>query len=345
MSGTDFSLYYPFEAVPGPGGHLEIRPGIFWLRIPLPGRLDHINLWLLDAGDSWTLVDTGIAWGDAREAWDRVADELLRDKPVGRIIVTHFHPDHIGLAGYLGDKFKAELAMTRVTAERTRFLLDSEADDWRETVQAFCLLHGIENQDQYLSFITGQRYRTAVSKLPEVITFLDHEKSITIGDYEWQPLVVCGHAEDHLSLYCPALKLLISGDQILPTITSNVGLHINNEDKDALDEYLVSMIRFEQLPEDTLVLPSHGRVFTGLYKRIAAINHSHDRQLKKVHALCETPASAWDVSPRLFSRPLDEFNRIMAFGETLAHLEYLQIRGKLTKQIQNGTCYYAQAGG
>ena len=344
MSETDFSLHYPFnKTVPEPGGYLEIRPGIFWLRVPLPGRLDHINLWLLDAGDSWTLVDAGLAWMEARQAWDRVADELVRDKPVSRIIVTHFHPDHVGLAGYLGRKFRAELAMTRMTAVRTRFLLDAKNDDWRENVMAFCRLHGIEPEEQYLSFITGQSYRTVVSRLPETVTYLDHEQPIPVGGHEWQPLVVCGHAEDHLALFCPALKLLISGDQVLPTITSNVALHINNEDRDALDEYLASMARLGQLPEDTLVLPSHGKVFTGLYRRIAAINHSHDGQLKKVYDLCETPGSAWELSPKLFSRPLDEFNRILAFGETLAHLEYLRNQGKLAKEIRNGTCYYAQA--
>ena len=344
MPGTDFSIHYPLDAVPEPGGYLEIRPGIFWLRIPLPGRLDHINLWLLDAGDSWTLVDTGLDWEEARQAWDKIAAELVQDRPVGRIIVTHYHPDHVGLAGYLGKKFKTNLAMTRVTAERTRFLLNCRADDWKKNVQSFCRLHGIAAEDQYLSFITGQRYRNVVSKLPETIAFLDHEQPIPIGAYEWQPLVVCGHAEDHLSLFCPALQLLISGDQVLPTITSNVGLHVNNGDEDALDEYLASMTRFSNLPEETLVLPSHGQVFTGLYKRIAAINHNHARQLQKVHALCATPASAWEVSPKLFSRPLDDFNRILAFGETLAHLEYLHNRGELTKQFHNGTCYYAQAG-
>ena len=343
MSGTDFSLHYPFEDVPERGGYLEIRSGIFWLRVPLPGRLDHINLWLLDAGDSWTLVDTGIAWEEARKAWDKIAAELVQDKPVSRIIVTHFHPDHVGLAGYLGKKFKAKLAMTRVTAERTRFLLDSEVDDWKEAAQAFCRLHGIEPEDQYLSFITGQHYRTAVTRLPEAVTFLDHEQPIPVGEYEWQPLVVCGHAEDHLSLFCASLKLLISGDQILPTITSNVALHINNEDQDALDQYLASMARFVKLPEETLVLPSHGRVFTGLYQRVAAIHHSHARQLKQVYALCKIPASAWELAPKLFTRPLDEFNRILAFGETLAHLEYLHNRGELIKQFHNKTCYYVQA--
>ena len=344
MSGTDFSLHYPFgKTVPEPGGYMEIRPGIFWLRIPLPGRLDHINLWLLDAGESWTLVDTGLAWPEAREAWKRLAADLVRDKPVSRIIVTHFHPDHVGLAGYLGGKFGAELAMTRMTAVRTRFLLDAVNDDWRETVNVFCRLHGIGPEEQYLDFITGQRYRTAVSRLPETVTVLDHDRPIALGDHTWQPLVVNGHAEDHMTLFCPDLELLISGDQVLPTITSNVALHINNDDKDALDEYLASMTRFGQLPEDTLVLPSHGRVFTGLYKRIAAINHSHDKQLEKLHALCRNPGSAWDLSPKLFSRPLDDFNRIMAFGETLAHLEYLHNRGKLAKEMRDETCYYASS--
>ena len=343
MNGTDFSLHYPFgRTVPDPGGYMEIRPGIFWLRIPLPGRLDHINLWLLDAGDSWTLVDTGLDWDEARGAWDRIASELVRDKPVGRIIVTHFHPDHVGLAGYLGEKFNAETAMTGMTALRTRHLLDSLMDDWRDASAAFCRLHGVGPEEQYLEFITGKRYRTTVGRLPDSVTFLAHERPIPIGEHTWQPLVVCGHAEDHLALFCPDLELLISGDQVLPTITSNVAMHINNEDKDPLEQYLASMGRFEQLPEDTLVLPSHGRVFTGLYKRIAAINHSHDKQLEKVHALCETPGNAWDLSPKLFSRPLDDFNRIMAFGETLAHLEYLHNREKLSKEMRNGTCYYAQ---
>ena len=155
-------------------------------------------------------------------------------------------------------------------------------------------------------------------------------------------MVVRGHAEDHLSLFCPALNLLISGDQVLPTITSNVGLHFNNADDDALDEYLTSMTGFAQLPEETLVLPSHGRIFTGLYNRIAAIRHSHDKQLEKTYTLCATPASAWEVTPKLFERPLDELNLMLAFGETLAHLTYLQNRGKLKKQFSEETCYFAQ---
>ena len=344
MSGTDFSLHYPFgKTVPGPGGYLEIRPGVFWLRIPLPGRLDHVNLWLLDAGGSWVLVDTGLDWGEAREAWDRIAVELVRDKPVGRIIVTHFHPDHVGLAGYLGEKFNAEIAMTGMTALRTRHLLDSVKDDWRERAAAFCRRHGIGPEDQYLAFVTGQGYRGAVSRLPETVTFFDHEQPVSIGGHAWQPLVVNGHAEDHLALHCPDLELLISGDQVLPTITSNVAMHINNEGEDPLEQYLGSMARFEELPEDTLVLPSHGKVFNGLHRRTAAIHQSHDRQLARTHTLCGTPGNAWDLSPELFNRPLDDLNRIMAFGETLAHLEYLHRRGKLAKEMRNGTCYYAQA--
>ena len=344
MSGTDFSINYPLEAVPEPGGYLEIRPGLFWLRVPLPGTLNHINLWLLDDADSWTLVDTGINAQVTRAAWETLSAGLLKDKPVSRIIVTHYHPDHVGLAGYLGDKFQADLFMTRVTAERTRFLLNSRVEDWEEATQPFCRLHGIQSVDLYMDFITGQRYRQAVSKLPDNITFLNHKQPITIGAYEWHPMVVRGHAEDHMSLFCPALNLLISGDQVLPTITSNVGLHFNNADDDALDEYLTSMTRFVQLPEETLVLPSHGRIFTGLYNRIAAIRHSHDKQLEKTYTLCATPASAWEVTPRLFERPLDELNLMLAFGETLAHLTYLQNRGKLKKQFSEETCYYAQAG-
>ena len=322
---------------------MEIQPGIFWLRIPLPSGLDHINLWLLDAGDSWTLVDTGLDWNAAHEAWDRIVAELVRGKPVNRIIITHFHPDHVGLAGYLGERFGAELAMTRMTAQRTRFLLDTVKDDWRKAVMAFCLLHGIGSQEQYLEFITGQRYRTAVSSLPDTVTIVDHDRPIPIGDHAWQPLVVNGHAEEHMALFCPELELLISGDQVLPTITSNVACHINNQEEDPLAQYLGSMARFEELPEGTLVLPSHGKVFKGLHRRTAAIHQSHNKQLAQTHALCESRGHAWELSPKLFPRPLDDFNRVLAFGETLAHLEYLYNRGKLVKEFRDGTCYYAQA--
>ncbi len=317
-------------------------PGILWLRVPLAGSLAHINLWLLDDGDSWALVDTGLDSQDCRDAWENLSAVVLPDKPVGRIIVTHYHPDHIGLAGYLGDKFQVDLSMTRGTAERARFLLDNKVDDWKEAIEAFCLLHGIKSVNLYTDFITGQRYRKAVSKLPGQIAFIDHEQSLTIGQYAWRPLVARGHAEDHLSLFCPELNLLISGDQILPVITSNVSVHFNNADEDALDEYLASMLRFSQLPEDTLVLPSHGRVFTGLHNRIARINASHERQLTKTYELCATPASAWDMAPRLFERRLDDLNLMLAFGETLAHLTYLQNQGKLKRQFNKETCYFSR---
>ena len=345
MVETASPIHYPLAGAPDKnGGYLEVRPGVFWLRMPLWESLDHINLWLLDEGDSWTLVDTGLGSQGCKEAWQRLAGELLRDKPVGRIIVTHFHPDHIGLAGYLHEKFQAPLAMTEVTAKRARFLLEDRGRERLEAIEAFCVLHGIKLTERYAKFIRGWRYREQVTALPEQIAFLDHQLPVMIGACEWQPMVVRGHAEDHLSLFCPPLELLISGDQVLPRITSNVSVHFSNADEDELAEYLASMDRFARLPEQTLVLPSHGRVFTGLHGRIAQIRRSHDQQLARTAELCAAPVNAWELAPRLFARSINDDNVLLAFGETLAHLKYLENRGRLETQFQGETCYYRQAG-
>ncbi len=343
MAEADFTLRYPLAAEPeDAGGHLEITPGVFWLRVPLPGRLRHINLWLLEDGDHWTLVDTGLKLDGVQQAWERLAAGLLQDKPVARIIVTHYHPDHVGMAGLLADRFQARLYMTATTARRARFLLDSDMEDWRAAIDDFCALHGIPCAERYAEFITGQRFRQVVARLPDDIAVLDHEPPLAVGAHEWLPMVARGHAEDHLSLFCPNLNLLIAGDQVLPTITSNVAVHFNNAAEDALAEYLESMERFAALPRETLVLPSHGQVFANLHNRIAAIRHSHARQSDKAASLCAAPAAAWPLSEQLFARPLDEFNRILAFGETLAHLAYLHNRGELARELVEGQYRYVR---
>ncbi len=341
MSERAFSIQYPLNNQPGPGAYLEVIPGIIWLRMPLPLALDHINLWLIDEGESWALVDTGFNAAVCRGVWDSLSMTLLKGKPIGRIIVTHYHPDHIGLAGYLYHRYETDLSMTQITAERARFLFSGRVDDCRDAVAAFCRLNGVEAIDLYVNFVTGQNYRQIISALPEQVGFVHHERPINLAGSEWRPIVARGHAEDHLSLYNPQLNILISGDQVLPAITTNVGIHFNNADEDALAQYLASMDRFSALPEDALVLPSHGKVFKGLHNRIAFIHENHQRQLDKTLALCTVPMTAWDMTHKLFTREMDELNTLLAFGESLAHLTYLANRGRLQQQLVNGVCYYA----
>lgn len=341
---SEWKLNYPLAHTPEPGTHTEVISGVHWLRLPLPIQLHHINVWLLSDGDGWTLVDTGMNVDTCLAAWTEFADALFFDKPLKRIIVTHYHPDHVGLAGYLAERFEARLCMTEMSYKRTCFLCDSESEDWQSQVALFCKLHGIANEERYTEFIVGKEYRKVISTLPVKVDFLDHNIEIEIDGCYWQPIVASGHAEDHLSLYSAEKNLLISGDQVLPEITSNIGVHFNNAGDNALEQYLTSLELFDALPEDVMVLPSHGRVFTGLHKRTAYIREKHSSRLQNLWELCKTPQNVTQLIPQLFGKnDLDGFNQALAFGEILAHLVYLNNQGKLIKHIKNETCYFAQA--
>lgn len=328
-------------STPELAGSLALLPGIRWLRLPLPFQLDHINVWLMEETDGWTLIDTGIDASVAREAWQTLFRTALEGRPLRRVIVTHYHPDHMGLARFLWDEFRPEFVMTAETEARARFLLQEAEPDLIRDIASFCRTHGIDRVAQYTDYVTGAGYRKMVSGLPGDVGLVREGTPLRIGDRAWRPILANGHAPGHMSLYCEELGVLVAGDQILPDITCNVSVQATNRDEDALDAYLESMNRFADLPEDTLVLPAHGRVFTGLHARIDAITAHHRASLEKVLAICAAPLCLSEVAPRMFRKKLEGLTYCLALGEALSHLVYLHNRGELAVETVDGVRRFA----
>lgn len=338
-------LAYPFPAVPEPARATEIVPGIRWLRMPLPFQLDHINLWLLADGDGWTLVDTGLASEATRDLWQRAFAEVLEGRPVKRIIATHFHPDHMGLAGWLTERLGTVLWATlgewllgrMLSVDQTAALIAANVAFYRQGGFPPELLRMVEAR--------GNIYAKRISPVPVSFHRIAAGERIVIGGREWRVIVGAGHAPEHACLYCAEAGVLISGDQILPKITPIVGVWASEPDADPLGQYIGSLDQFRDLPEEVLVLPSHGLPFRGLHARLDELAHHHDSRLARTVDACRQPVTGLELLRALFTRPLDDQQTMFALSESLAHANYLIARGEIRRESRpDGVWLYRQAG-
>ena len=327
-------IRYAFSALPQPGATVEAAPGVHWLRMPLPFKLDHINLWLLEDGDGWTIVDTGIARDEVKAAWEQVFASRFAGRPLKRVIVTHFHPDHMGLAGWLTERFGVELWTPLSEWTMGRLFAQGPAEDSLAQSGRFYRRAGFE--PGLLESIAGRRfaYRDGVAPIPAMFRRIRHGDLIDIGGRSWRVIVGHGHSPEHASLYCDEARVLISGDQVLPRITPNISVWPQEPEADPLRLYLDSLRRFDELQAGTLVLPSHDQPFTGLHACLDALAHHHDRRLEKALEICREPATGVEVLGRLFRRELDSHQLMFAIGEALAHLHYLAGQGRLRRETR-----------
>ena len=337
---TNPDLDFPIQP-PEVGEGVEIAAGVYWLRLPIPFELNHINVWLLDDGDGYTLVDTGIYSKKTCAAWEDLLEKQFNDKPINRIIVTHFHPDHFGLVGWLKQKFDASYMASRETESMTEYLFNPAEQHSNELRREFYSQHNLTETKDFEEFLQGYIYTQIVSGSLVCDQYLVDGDCVVIGESEWRVMMGYGHAPGHVTLYSEKLDMLISGDQVLPTITSNVSVHATDPDKNPLLEFLDSFIQYQGLPEDTLVLPAHGKVFQGLHVRVEQIVQHHERVLEKVYDFCEQPHGVLDLMPHLFKRKLEGMNLVLGFGEALAHLNYLYLEGKIKRELEQG-CYRYQ---
>ncbi|HYE91813.1 MAG TPA: MBL fold metallo-hydrolase [Terriglobales bacterium] len=322
------SLDHPWAEPPAPGTTISVAPGIRWLRMPLPFALNHINLWLLDDGDGITVVDTGLGLPDTRALWEQIFAHELGGKPVTRVIATHFHPDHFGNAGWLTERWGVELWCTQ--GEYQAAVIACTARAMRpELYQAHYRRHGISEDNLAKLRERGNHYPGLVPTIPDSYRCLREGDRVRIDGRAWEVMVVLGHAPEHAALWCAEMNVLISGDQVLPKITTNVSIWADRPHDDPLRLYLESLTRFRPLPSDALVLPSHGLPFRGLHARLDALRAHHDERLSETLGALAEPRTAAELMPVLFRRQLDTHQLSFAIGEVLAHLNYLVAAGSV----------------
>ncbi len=335
MNALEAQLDYPLgDALPAIGTTMTIAPGLAWLRMPLPFALDHINLWLLDDGEGYAAVDCGVSLDATRDAWQQIFSGPMHNQPLTRVLATHCHPDHIGLSDWLCQRFKAPFWITTGEYGFGRMMSAGlPGVDGTAAIPHF-QKHGLAGEALMAQFETRKNYfPSLVPAVPLAYTRMQHGDVVTIGEHGWRVITGFGHSPEHASLYCEQLKVLISGDMVLPRISTNVSVFAVEPEGNPLQLYLDSLGRFADLPEDTLVLPSHGRPFRGLHTRIQQLRDHHAARLAEVAAACATPQSAMDIVPLMFKRPLDAHQLSFALGEALAHLHLLWADGTLSRRV------------
>ncbi|HQU88761.1 MAG TPA: MBL fold metallo-hydrolase [Denitromonas sp.] len=327
------TLLYPIDDIPEAGQWLTVMPGVQWLRMPLPFALDHINLWILDDGDTVTLVDTGFGLPDIQALWEAALDRLT--KPVGHIIVTHYHPDHLGLADWLSQRTGAPIWMTQgefLTGHALWHQLPGfSTEDMLEQFRH----HGLDATRLDALKQRGNRYRSGVPSLPRRYNRLIHGDCLSIGGHDWKVITGYGHAPEHAALWCATRDLLISGDMLLPRISTNVSVFAATPNDDPLRRFLESIHHFNDLPERTLVLPSHGRPFQGIRARVSQLVTHHAERCDELLAACQEPRTAAQLLETLFPRELDTHQVMFAMGEAIAHLNYLA-HGRDLREVDDG---------
>ncbi|HZW16493.1 MAG TPA: MBL fold metallo-hydrolase [Brevundimonas sp.] len=326
-------LTYPFGATPGPGEAVEVGPGILWMRLAMPIALNHINVYAVEDGEGWVLVDTGLDLHGTRAEWDRLLAGPLRGRPVTRVVCTHLHPDHIGLAGWLCERFEAPLVMTRLEYVTARLLLADTGQAAPEMGATFYRAAGWDDA-QIESYRNGYgQFGKVVSAMPAGFVRMREGDGLSIGGRDWRVVVGEGHSPEHACLWQEADGVVLGGDQILPKISSNVSVWPTEPDADPLGDWLESLDRMKSVfPDDVLILPSHGEPFRGVQARLDGLIRGHRTALRRLERSLRTPVRAVDVFPALFARPVGDGVRGMATGESLAHLNYLLHRGRVTRQ-------------
>lgn len=324
-------LRFPWPEAPEFGVPVEVAPGILWVRFPLPFRLDHVNIYLIADGDGWAVVDTGISDDVTREAWSDLLNGPLAGQPLTRLIVTHFHPDHIGLAGWLCEEFGLPLLTSQTSFLMCNTISLTPGAAEAKPYQDFYLRHGMDPDTARLVSTHGHQYLKMVTPLPPTFRRLLSGDMLVIGERQFRVYSGDGHAPEQIMLYLPEEKILFAADQVIAKITPNISVWAVDPEGDPLGHYLRTTRTLEShVPEDTLVLPGHQLPFYGLNERCRQIvNHHEDRCRMIAEACAGGPKSVSELVPVVFHRPLDPHQLSFAFSETHAHVNRMIRRGEL----------------
>ena len=318
------AIAFPFPDAPEPGAAIEVAPGILWLRLPLPMALDHVNIYALDEGDSWTLIDAGMNTGRSRALWEALLSGPLAGKPVSRVILTHHHPDHVGLAGWFQAR-DAELVTTRTAWLYARMLVLDVQD--RPSPEAMTFYTRAGTPPDLLVRRAAERpfnFADVVAPLPQGFTRIAEGDVIIAGGRRWRVRLGQGHAPDHITLWSEDDALVIGGDQLLPGISANIGVYPTEPEADPLQEWLTSTRSFApHARDDQLILPGHKLPFTGLPLRLRQMEENHHSAIARLLDHLATPQTACGCFPTLFKRTIGPAEYGLAMVEAVAHLNYL----------------------
>ncbi len=329
---TGAGIRYPFDTPPEPGAAVEVAEGVLWLRLPLPPPLGHVNVYALDESDGWCLVDTGLDTGKSRAVWAALLAGPLRGKPVRRVLVSHHHPDHIGLAGWFQAQ-GAELLTTRTAWLLARMLVldvqDKPSPEALDFWQAAGMDTGLLDQRR------GERpfnFADCVHPLPLGFTRIAEGDRIRVGGRDW--LVRCGggHAPEHATLWSQSCDLILGGDQLLPSISANLGVYATEPEADPVSDWFEACNRFLPLAEERhLVLPGHKLPFTGLPLRLGQMIDNHHGALARLAQFLDAPRVATDCFAPLFMREIGAGEYGLALVEAVAHLNHLWKAGQIRR--------------
>ena len=345
---TPEGLIFPFPDPPAPGDTIEVAPGVLWFRLKLPFRLNHVNIYLIEDDGGWLVLDTGLATEDGRNGWDAVLNGSMRGQRLTRVLATHFHPDHIGLAGWLADRFGLKLSMPR-----TEYLFHLQArqesgDMLSAAHRGFYQMHGMSAEATEVVLGRGHGYLRLTTMAPPAYHRISHGDSLHVGGRAFEVLTGGGHALEQAMLHRASDRLLFSADQVIAKISPNVSVHPIEPESDVLGTYLQDLqaLRGSAGP-DVLVLPGHGLPFRGLHARIDELIAHHAQRCDLVGTSCrERPLSAAALIPRLFEQALDAHQTGFAFGEVLAHVNFMLGQGRLVQETAtDGVLRYRAVGG
>jgi glyoxylase-like metal-dependent hydrolase (beta-lactamase superfamily II) len=325
-------LVFPFPAPPGPGEALEVAPGVLWLRFPLPFLLDHVNVYLIEDAGGWAALDTGIGMDVVKAAWDLVFGGKLRGSRLTRVICTHYHPDHMGLVGWLTGRFDCPLSITR-----TEFLVTKVLETSAFAANpAFYLERGLAHESGLDVAQSGHEYLRLVTGLPIAYDRMIAGQTFKIGGRLFEVFTGGGHSPEQAMLFCAPENLFFAADQVLAKISPNISVQAMEPEANPLHEYLSSLGEIQrEIPPDALVLPGHHMPFTRLHTRIADLMAHHARRCNLIAEACVEPRTATELMPVLFHRQMDAHQTGFAFAETLAHINFMRARGELV-QMRGG---------
>ena len=341
------NISYPFSDIPPLASPMSVAPSVYWVRLPLPFSLATINSWIIEEKNGLAIIDSGINTDETLKAWEKLEDDFFSGRTISRVFSTHMHPDHSGVAGWLADKYQCRWWVTSQEFLTCRLLTSLANQDAPDEAINFYRSAGWSDSELQGYVFLNRKFGSAIQPVPDSFRRIRDGENIIIGSYDWQVICTSGHSREHATFYCRELKLLISGDQVLPKISPNISVFFDEPDANPMKEWLDSLLKIKrEVPNDVLVLPAHGEPFVGLHERLDNLYQSHLNSIERLRGALEMPRRVVDLFEVLFSKEIgsDPMQKWLATGETRANLNYLLASREVVVDVDlNGIHWFRNA--